>query len=103
MPTSIVQHVSFDLGKIVATPGALDALGRNDASGMSLVHRHARGDWGEIEAEDQQSNMSALETGARLMSSYTLDDGTNIWVITDAEIDERHHRQATTLLLPDEY
>ncbi len=103
MPTDIVRHVSFDLGPIVATPGALEALGRNEVSGMALVRRHARGDWGEIDAEDQQSNMSALETGARLMSSYTLDDGTNIWVITDAEIDDRHRRQATTLLLPDEY
>lgn len=103
MPTSIVQHVSFDLGKIVATPGALDALGRNDESGMSLVRRHAKGDWGEIDAEDQETNMKALETGTRLMSSYTLNDGTVLWVITDAETDDRHRRQATTLLLPEEY
>ena len=103
MPTNIVQHVSFDLGNIVATPGALEALGRNDESGMSLVRRHARGDWGNLDDEDQQSNMKALETGARLMSAYTLDDGTKIWVITDAEIDAKHRRQATTLLLPEEY
>ncbi len=103
MPTDIVRHVSFDLGPIVATPGALGALGRNDESGMSLVRRHARGDWGEVCDEDKASNMAALDTGARLMSAYTLDDGTKIWVITDAEIDDRHHRQATTLLLPEEY
>ena len=103
MPTNIVQHVSFDLGKIVATPGALEALGRNDEPGMALVRRHARGDWGEIDDEDQEANMKALETGARLMSAYTLDDGTKLWIITDAEIDDRHRRQATTLLLPEEY
>ena len=103
MPTNLVRHVSFDLGSIVATPGALEALGRNDESGMSLVRRHARGDWGNLDDEDQQNNMTALETGARLMSAYTLDDGTKIWIITDAEIDNRHRRQATTLLLPEEY
>ncbi len=98
-----LKHVQFDLGPIVATVGALHALQRNDMSGMSLVRRHAKGDWGEIDEEDRQTNLAALDTGARLMSVYTLDDGTKLWIITDAEIDTKHHRKATTLLLPEEY
>jgi len=94
---------SFSLGPIVATPGALEALGRNQSNGLEYLARHARGDWGDLGDEDKQSNDAALQSGARIMSAYHLADGTKLWIITDAEIDEKHNRQATTLLLPDEY
>ena len=38
-----------------------------------------------------------LRHGFRLLSAYTLSDGTKIWVITEAD------RSAPTLLLPEEY
>lgn len=97
------ESIRFDLGPIVATPNALEALQRNNMTGLELLARHACGDWGELCDEDSQSNMDALKNGARLMSVYTLPDGTKLWIITDAEIDAEHHRQATTLLLPDDY
>jgi hypothetical protein len=97
------ESVRFDLGRIVATPDALEALQRNEMTGLELLSRHARGDWGELCDEDKEVNQAALKSGARLMSVYTLPDGTKIWIITDAEIDEQHHRQATTLLLPQDY
>jgi hypothetical protein len=103
MPTDVGKQVSFDLGPIVSTPGALDALQRNEMTGMKLLARHARGDWGELCDEDKQANDAAIQTGARIMSAYTLPDGEKLWLITDAEIDDQHHRQATTFLLPDEY
>ena len=95
--------VSFDLGPVVSTPGALRALAACGADPLHYVSQHARGDWGDIDEADKQANQEALRTGARLMSAYTLPDGQKLWVITDAEIDDNHHRQATTLLLPDEY
>lgn len=95
--------VSFHLGPIVATPGALELLKSNNMTGLELLARHAHGDWGDSCEEDKQANMAALQTGARLLSSYTLPDGEKLWIITDAEIDEEHHRQATTLLLPTDY
>jgi hypothetical protein len=93
----------FDLGPIISTPGALDALQRNAMSGLELLARHARGEWGELCDEDKQANDSAIQTGARIMSAYTLPDGTKIWLITDAEIDDQHHRQSSVFLLPTEY
>jgi hypothetical protein len=97
------ESVHFDLGPIVATSDALEALQRNEMTGLELLSRHARGDWGELCEEDREANKSAIKSGARLMSVYTLPDGTKLWIITDAEIDEQHHRQATTLLLPENY
>jgi hypothetical protein len=98
-----MAETRFDLGPIVATPGALEALQRNHMTGLELLARHCRGDWGELCDEDKQANADALQTGARIMSVYTLPDGTKMWLITDAEIDDQRHRQASTFLLPDEY
>jgi hypothetical protein len=98
-----MSEIRFDLGPIVATPGALEALQRNQMTGLELLARHCRGDWGDLDDEDKAANNAAIQTGARLLSAYHLPDGTKIWLITDAEIDDQHHRQATTFLLPDEY
>lgn len=95
--------VTFNLGPIVATVDALEALKRNNMTGLELLSRHACGDWGNLCEEDKAANAAALKTGARIMSSYTLPDESTLWIITDAEIDEAHHRYCTTLLLPDNY
>ena len=98
-----LPKVSFDLGPVVATPAALEALKRNNSNGLEYLARHSRGDWGELCDEDKAANDAALKSGARILSAYTLPDETKLWIITDAEIDEQHHRQATTLLLPEDY
>jgi len=99
---STKQEVRFSLGQTVATPGALEALRRNNSSGLEYLRRHALGDWGIVCEEDKQANDDALRTGARLLSAYFLPDETKLWIITDAE-DDKGSRQATTFLLPEEY
>jgi hypothetical protein len=88
----------FPLGRLVATPGAdaaLDAVGENPTT---FLRRHWRGDWGELDAEDVAENEFSLAKGFRLLSRYTLNDGTTvIWIITEAD------RSTTTILLPSEY
>ena len=86
----------FDLGQLVATPGALAALEKTGQNAMDFLSRHVRGDWGELPKEDKDENQLSLEKGFRLLSSYRTTAGT-IWVITEA--DHSH----TTLLLPEEY
>ncbi len=94
----------FDLGPILATPGALAALASSGADPLALLARHARCDWGDLCAEDKAANDMAVTGGARILSAYALPGGKEkIWIITDAVIDGEGHRQATTLLLPDEY
>ncbi len=93
----------FDLGPIVATPGALEDLERNGMTGLELLKRHVTGDWGDLCEEDKKANEAALKTGARIMSSYWLQDESRLWIITDAEVDDQHHRYATTILRPSDY
>ena len=99
---STKQEVRFSLGQTVATPGALEALRRNNSTGLEYLRRHASGDWGIVCEEDKQANDDALKSGARLLSAYFLPDEAKLWIITDAE-DDKGNRQATTFLLPEEY
>jgi hypothetical protein len=88
--------VRFELGRVVATPGALDLCEEANVSPSSLIHRHGSGDWGEIPPEDARENERSLKYGWRVMSSYPVGDET-IWVLTEA------NRSATTLLLLGEH
>ncbi|WDI43718.1 hypothetical protein [Bremerella sp. P1] len=87
----------FDLGQIVATPGALEALESAGQNPTEFLTRHVAGDWGELDQEDQQANDDALQSGARLLSAYRLTDDTKLWIITEAD------RSSTCILLPSEY
>jgi hypothetical protein len=42
----------FDLGQLVATPGAPAALEKTGQNAMEFLSRHVTGDWGEIPEED---------------------------------------------------
>lgn len=98
-----VNKVLFDLGKIVSTPGALEALNRLGQSPWSLLSQHLAGQWGVLDDEDKQANDDALADGGRLFSAYLLSDGiTKVWVITEAVGDDGR-RASTCLLLPEEY
>jgi len=86
----------FALGKTVATPGALVVMQGIGVSPLSLLSRHQRGDWGDMDQDDKEANDSALNTKARIFSAHIF--GTvKIWVITEAD------RSSTTILLPEEY
>lgn len=87
----------FPLGHLVATRGAIEALASANEDLLPFVARHAVGDWGDIDDEDRSENEQSLVYGRRLLSAYTLRNGTRIWIITEAD------RSATTILLPGEY
>lgn len=86
----------FPLGRVVATPGAIDLLKQRALSPFDFVSRHWQGDWGDLDIDDIKANQYALRHGLRLLSSYRIDN-TKLWIITEAD------RSATTLLLPEEY
>ncbi|MCB1984424.1 MAG: hypothetical protein H6936_08395 [Burkholderiales bacterium] len=99
-PISIGKEHSpplFPLGKVVATPNALDALDRAAVNAMDLIHRHQHGDWGNVPPSDAEENDRSVEHGFRILSSYPLTEDQNLWIITEAD------RSVTTLLLPEDY
>ncbi len=104
----------FALGRVVATPGAVELLKLTETSPFVLLARHVVGDWGECDPEDARTNDQAVVAGLRVMSVYRLPlmdrkgqaaaavapgcvDDDRLWVITEAD------RSVTTLLLPEEY
>jgi len=100
-PAAPAVSPRFDLGRLLATPGALDTLAAAGMTALDLLVRHARGDWGNLDAEDRAANELALRSGARLFSAYNV--GTEpVWIITEAA-DDAGRRVASTLLRPDEY
>lgn len=87
----------FNLGQVVATPGALRALHRSSQSPGEFLTKHVRGEWGDLDGHDETANWTAVREGGRILSSYTTRLGDKVWVITEAD------RSSTCILLPDEY
>jgi hypothetical protein len=92
----------FSLGRTVATPAALGVIAQAGQSPTEFLDRHVRGDWGDLSADDRALNDEAVQDGSRILSAYVTRAGEKIWIITEAA-DDRGHRAATTILLPDEY
>lgn len=99
---SNTAHPKFELGQVVATPGALEALEKSGQSPNEFLKRHLQREQGDLCAEDHELNDAALKDGSRILSAYKTLKGAKLWVITEGE-DDRGHRSATTLLLPEEY
>ena len=93
----ISKRPAFELGQIVATPGALAALKKAGQQPGELLTRHINRDWGELDEDDRKENEYSLEHGFRLLSAYKTNAGDRVWIITEAD------RSVTTLLLPEEY
>lgn len=88
--------VTFPLGLVVATPGALKLLEEAGKDPLYYLSRHRSGDWGELDPHDRRENERSLKHGWRLFSSYPVGDE-KVWIITEAD------RSYTTILLPSEY
>ena len=91
------EYEKFLPGHIVATPGAIAALEESGELPFQYLNRHIHGDWGEVDEHDRRENELSLQHGFRLLSAYTLKNGTRIWIITEAD------RSSTCILLPEEY
>lgn len=107
-------------GTVVATPAALAALEAVGDNAATYVSRHLRGDWGSAgtwdttvvtDRERQYGAMATddgaklnrlaveLDNGSRIISTYPLADGGEVWVVTEGTGADR----VTTVLLPADY
>ena len=92
-----MSRVRFSPGRVVTTPGALDAFKTSGDDPLAYLMRHIAGDWGDVDEHDRRENELSLRHGWRLVSAYTLTTGVKIWIITEADC------SLTTFLLPSEY
>lgn len=87
------NHLPLQLGRIVVTNPAMEALAEADFSPHSLLERHVHGDWGDLSVDDAAANDQAAFAGYRVMSFYELPTGKALWIVTEAD------RAQTTVLL----
>ena len=85
----------FNLGQLVITANAQGVLAPEEVS--SALARHSRGDWGDVCAEDRQTNDRGVVEQGMILSAYQSAKGIKFWVITDPGHD------VTTFLLPEDY
>ena len=97
-----MTETKFSPGRLVATPGAIEAMQESGQTPDFFLDQHASGIWGIVDEEDWRLNDEALKDGSRILSAYLTLKGKRLWIITEAA-DDNGHRAATTLLLPEEY
>ena len=85
----------FALGELVITANAARELLHIEV--LVALARHQAGDWGELCEEDRAENERALEHGHRVFSVYCVRQSVKFYIITE------WNREATTVLLPEDY
>jgi len=91
----VVPLRRFNLGQLVITANAQGVLAPEEVS--SALARHSRGDWGDVCAEDRQTNDLGVVEQGMILSAYQSSKGVKFWVITDPG------HEVTTFLLPEDY
>ena len=73
MGTLLVINPVFNTGQIVATRRVYDLAYENPKFAKFVqesLNRHVKGDWGDVDDEDKQTNDQALKQGTRLLLAY---------------------------------
>lgn len=87
----------FSIGQVVITRNCKQHMEEIGETPLHFLMRHIRGDWGDLGASDKKANEQALEKDLRIVSRYTLKDGSAIYVITE------YDRSYTTIMGVEEY
>jgi len=92
-----MSGAKFSPGSLYATPGVLEAFRASGDDILAYLVKHLALDPGELSPEDVRANEESLRIGERLLSAYTMSNGTKFWIITERD------RSVTTFLLPADY
>lgn len=95
--TATRSHNRFQLGQVLLTPGAMEALSAAGQMPHEFLSRHSRLEQGELSGEDHKENLYSIDKRLRIFSAFKTGQGVKLWIITEA------NRLATTVLLPSEY
>jgi hypothetical protein len=91
------SQVRFQLGRLLITSGASEALDEAGQSPQEFISRHARLEQGELSNEGHSENLFSVDKPLRIFSAFKTAQDVKLWIITEAD------RSATTILLPSEY
>jgi hypothetical protein len=86
----------FKVGQVVATPAAIRVCELAEVNPLSLLAKHAYGDYGILSSDDVKSNEDAVAYGDRILSKYKVGKE-HLYVITEAD------RSSTCIMLVQEY
>lgn len=87
----------FRPGQTVMTRGCLAAFEASGDDPLAFLIKHLSGDWGDVDVDDGFANDMSVLRGERILSAYTMSNGTRFWIITERD------RSYSTFLLPEEY
>lgn len=85
----------FELGQLLATPGAIRFLSNHQVDALDLLQRHLKNE-SDVCPEDRRGNERAVQEGSRIFSVFQI-ESTKLYVITECD------HSATTILLASEY
>jgi hypothetical protein len=77
--------MQFEVGEIIVTPAANDALATNGLTLDDLLARHQAGDWGDVSAQIREVNQRGLVERFNLHSTYRMPDGRRVIVVTNRD------------------
>jgi hypothetical protein len=77
----VMSNARFSLGRVVATPGALEAMADAGQGAIEFLRRHVTGDWGELTPEDWAENELSVKEGFRILSAYHTSKGVKLYLV----------------------
>lgn len=77
--------MKFELGQVIVTPTADEALQASGQSASELLSRHQSGDWGEVSDQERRVNERGLARPMSLLSKYRTLRGDRVTVVTKAD------------------
>jgi len=87
----------FELGRVVATPAALQAISESGDDLGEYLARHTRGDWGRVSVDLASRNDAAIFQEGTCQSVYRASNGKKICIIT-RQGDGPHERTTSVML-----
>ena len=90
------HRLTFPIGALIFSRGINRLFNAGRLDPIPYFRRHTRGDWGDVNIQQWQTNSSALQSGASLESHYVIHPGLAIRIVTDSQ------RCATVIVLPSE-
>lgn len=102
---SMIKSEYFNMGQIVVTRSINSYMAKERKFALEItiaLQRYSMKDWGDMDAEDKQTNEEALNypDDLYIMGAYNTSKG-KIWIITN-RISETAGDNATTVCFPEE-